>query len=75
MTGRQRLTGWKVLAAFLGKSERWVKRQARGSLPEPLRLPVWRMADAPNAPVEAYVDELQAWEQRRREAYAYVTRG
>ena len=73
-TARHRLSGWKVIAAYLRVSERAARRLARASIPDLLRLPVFRLSPEPNAPVCAHTDELAAWEQRVSEARRVVTR-
>jgi hypothetical protein len=63
---RPRLDTIKVIAAYLGLSPRMVRRLAAPHRPTDLRLPLFRLtaADGPNARCYAYVDELDAWEQR-----------
>jgi tetratricopeptide (TPR) repeat protein len=51
----RRLTGWKEIGAFFGKTERTVKRwESRG-------LPVHRAPGGAKAAVFAYTGELEAW--------------
>lgn len=63
---RPRLDTIKVIAAYLGLSPRMVRRLAAPHRPAELRLPLFRLtaSDGPNARCYAYVDELDAWEQR-----------
>jgi hypothetical protein len=69
---RPRLDTVKVIAAYLGLSPRMVRRLAMPHRPPELRLPLFRLtsADGPNARCYAYVDELDAWEQRMSQAHA-----
>lgn len=70
---KQRLTGWKMVAAFLRISERAARRLAHRSVPEELRLPVYRLLQGPSSPVCAHTDELVAWEERIMKARRVVT--
>lgn len=63
-TRRTRLDGLKVIAAYLRLDERQVRRLAAATVPEPRRLPTFRLSptDSRNARVYAYADALDAWE-------------
>lgn len=71
MTQRVRLDGLKVIASWLRLSERQVRKLAHRSVPQEYRLPVFRLTlcNGRNSRVYAYVDDLQAWEQRMAERY------
>lgn len=69
---RRRLDTVVVIAAYLGISPRMVRRLSAPHRPAHLRLPLFRLSasDKSNARVSAYVDELQAWEQRMAQVKA-----
>ena len=61
----QRLEGWKQIAAFVGRSERWCRKQASTTVPERYRLPVYRIGMDSRA-VCADPEALATWLYKAR---------
>jgi TolB-like protein len=60
---RSRLDSWKQIAAYLGRSEKTVRRWE-----ETARLPVHRLNHEKRPSVYAYTNELERWRETRRSA-------